>query len=109
MSPDSNNYFVIIIRSFSANHASFQKIQIFSPSFFAFFSVFHQFMILQTVYIYVCTCARSARAPSLEAIYSNIVINGPAFLFIYAICNHFGNFYFLHGIGIGVFPSFSIQ
>lgn len=43
------------------------------------------------------------------AIYSNIVINSPAFLFIYAICNHFGDFYFLHGIGIGVFPPFSIQ
>lgn len=32
MSSDSNNYFVIIIQSFSAIHASFQKIQIFSPS-----------------------------------------------------------------------------
>lgn len=32
MSPNNNNYFVIIIRSFFASHASFQKIQIFSPS-----------------------------------------------------------------------------
>lgn len=32
MAPNNNNYFVIIIRSFSVSHASFQKIQIFSPS-----------------------------------------------------------------------------
>lgn len=32
MTPNDNNYFVIIIQSFSASHASFQKIQIFSPS-----------------------------------------------------------------------------
>lgn len=32
MTPNNNNYFVIIIRSFSASHVSFQKIQIFSPS-----------------------------------------------------------------------------
>lgn len=32
MTPNDNNYFVIIIRIFSASHASFQKIQIFSPS-----------------------------------------------------------------------------
>lgn len=32
MSLDNNNYFVIIIQGFSASHASFQKIQIFSPS-----------------------------------------------------------------------------
>lgn len=34
MSPNNNNYFVIIIRIFSASHASFQKIQIFPPSSF---------------------------------------------------------------------------
>lgn len=32
MASNNNNYFVIIIQSFSASHASFQKIQVFSPS-----------------------------------------------------------------------------
>lgn len=32
MAPNNNNYFVIIIWSFSASHASFQKIQISPPS-----------------------------------------------------------------------------
>lgn len=34
MSPDSNNYFVIIIRIFSANDSFFQKIQIPLTSYF---------------------------------------------------------------------------
>lgn len=34
MTPNNNNYFVIIIRSFSASHASFQKIQILLTSYF---------------------------------------------------------------------------
>lgn len=32
MTLNNNNYFVIIIWNFSASHASFQEIQIFSPS-----------------------------------------------------------------------------
>lgn len=34
MSPNNNNHFVIIIRIFSASHASFQKIQIPLTSYF---------------------------------------------------------------------------
>lgn len=34
MSPDSNNYFVIIIRIFSANDSRFQKIQILLTPYF---------------------------------------------------------------------------
>ena len=34
MTPDSNNYFVIIIRIFSANDSCFQKIQILLTSYF---------------------------------------------------------------------------
>lgn len=41
MAPN-NNYFVIIIRSFSASHASFQKIQIFSPSSYQLLFAFHR-------------------------------------------------------------------
>lgn len=46
MSPNNNNYFVIIIRIFSASHASFQEIQIFhlllTSLLFAFHSI-HDF------------------------------------------------------------------
>lgn len=34
MSPDTNNYFVIIIRIFSANDSFFQKIKILLTSYF---------------------------------------------------------------------------
>lgn len=36
MSSDSNNYFVIIIRIFSANDSFFQKIEILLTSYFRF-------------------------------------------------------------------------
>lgn len=42
MSSDSNNYFVIIIQSFSAIHASFQKIQIFHLLLTSFLFAFHR-------------------------------------------------------------------
>lgn len=34
MSPNNNNYFVIIIRIFSSNDSCFQKLQIFLTSYF---------------------------------------------------------------------------
>lgn len=107
MSLDNNNYFVIIIRIFFCQPCFLSE----NTDFFTFLPasslLFIESMISQTIYIMTCIC--SARAPFIEAIYSNIVINSLAFLFVYAICNHFGNFYFLHGIGIGVFSPFSIQ
>lgn len=52
MSPDSNNYFVIIIRIFSANGSCFQKIQILLTFFLPAFSLlFIESKILQTIYI----------------------------------------------------------
>lgn len=52
MTPNNNNYFVIIIRIFSASHAFFQEIQIFSAFFFPAFSLLLiESMILQTIYI----------------------------------------------------------
>lgn len=51
MSPNNNNHFVIIIRIFSASHASFQKIQIFTFFLPAFSLLFIESMILQTIYI----------------------------------------------------------
>lgn len=108
MSSDSNNYFVIIIRIFFCQPCFLSENTDFFTIFFPAFSlIFIESKILQTIYIITCIC--SAWAPFIGAIYSNTVMNGLAFLFIYAICNHFGNFYFLHGIGIGVFSSFSIQ
>lgn len=108
MTPNNNNYFVIIIRIFFCQPCFLSE----NTDFFTFFLpasslLFIESMISQTIYIMTCIC--SARAPFIEAIYSNIIINSLAFLFVYAICNHFGNFYFLHGIGIGVFSPFSIQ
>lgn len=108
MSPNNNNYFVIIIRIFSASHASFQKIQIFSPFISGLPSIFHRIYSFTNL-LHISACIRSVLTPSFEAIYSNIVINSLVFSFTHAICNHFRNFYFLNGIGIGVFSSFSIQ
>lgn len=42
MIPNNNNYFVIIIRNFSASHASFQKIQIFHFLLTSFLFAFHR-------------------------------------------------------------------
>lgn len=42
MAPNNNNYFVIIIRIFSASHASFQKIQIFPLLLTSFLFAFHR-------------------------------------------------------------------
>lgn len=109
MAPNNNNYFVIIIRSFFFQPCFLSGNTDFPAFFFPAFSLLLiEPMILQTIYI-IWTCICSAWAPFIEAIYSNIVINSLIFRFIHAICNHFGNFYFLHGIGIGVFSPFSIQ
>lgn len=109
MTPNNNNYFVIIIRSFFCQPCFLSENTDFFTFFLPAFSLlFIESKILQTIYI-IQTCICSAWAPFSEVIYSNIVINNLAFLFIYAICNHFGNFCFLNGIGIGVFSSFSIQ
>lgn len=52
MSPDSNNYFVIIIRIFSANDSCFQKMQILLTSYFWITPLFFiEFIVLQTFYI----------------------------------------------------------
>ena len=108
MSSDSNNYFVIIIRIFLPMILSFKKYRFLSPLISGLPSIFHRIYNFTNL-LHISACIRSVWTPSFEAIYSNIVINSLAFLFIYAICNHFGNFYFLHGIGIGVFSPFSIQ
>lgn len=42
MSPDNNNYFVIIIQSFSASHASFQKYRFFHLLLTSFLFAFHR-------------------------------------------------------------------
>ena len=108
MSSDSNNYFVIIIRIFSANDSFFQKIKILLTSYFRLTLYFHRIYSFTNL-LHISTCIHSVWTLFFEAIYSNIVINGLIFSFTHAICNHFGDFYFLHGIGIGVFPPFSIQ
>lgn len=108
MSPDSNNYFVIIIRIFSVNDTFFQKYRFLSPLISGLPSIFHRIYNFTNL-LHISACIRSVWTPSFEDIYSNIVINILIFRFIHAICNHFGIFYFLNGIGIGVFSSFSIQ
>lgn len=87
---------------------AFRKYRFFSPLISGLPSIFHRIYSFTNL-LHISACIRSVLMPSFEAIYINIVINSLMFCFIYAICNHFGDFYFLHGIGIGVFLSFSIQ
>lgn len=108
MTPNDNNYFVIIIRIFSANDTFFQKYRFLSPLISGLPSIFHRIYSFTNL-LHINACIRSVLAPSFGSIYSSIVINRPIFSFTHAICNHFGDFYFLHGIGIGVFSPFSIQ
>lgn len=87
---------------------SFKKYRFLSPLISGFPSIFHRIYSFTNL-LHISTCIHSVWTLFFEAIYSNIVINGLIFSFTHAICNHFGDFYFLHGIGIGVFPPFSIQ